>query len=290
MKKQRFILIAAVLLAVSLSSACTLIYDSESSDISSDSVDTGISSSEAESDSSDSSSDLINSSQGKPESSGQSSDENGPVEFSEEDKEVQKILSDIVEPANEIYRWTYGPDIGSPSYQFRIPDFDASMTFTYYPFSASDASEHLLERPDTYSELKELMLEYFSADRTEHLLYSFIVCSAVENSDGTYTLKRADGVPIEMPPGLFELDGKLYQIETRGPGEIITYISIDLDTVKMRYRTDDQIEFFHLCNVFDNSETLNDMEIYSAVARCGILKYERGGWKLDSWDMNKGHL
>lgn len=290
MKKQRFILIAAALAALSLSSACSLIYDSESSDISSDSVDTGIGSSEVESDSSVSSSEPVISSQGKPESSGQSSDENGSVVFSEEDREVQKILSDMMEPANDVYSWTHGPDIDRPAFKFRLPSIDTSMTFTCYPFSASDESEHLLERPDTYSELKEMMLEYFSADQTEHLLLSFVVCSAAENSDGTYTLKKADGTPIELLPGLFEVDGKLYQIETRGPGEIIKYISIDLDTVKMAYRTDDQIEFMHLDNEFDNSETLNDMKMYSKLARCGILKYERGGWKLDSWDLAKAHL
>ena len=270
MKKYKILFVAAALAAVSLSSACTLIYDSESSDISSDSDEIS-----------------FNSSQGESNSSGQSFVEKVPVEFSEEDREVQKILSDMMEPANKVYGWIENTNaFGNSAYRFRFPDRDKTEIYVYYLFSVSGSSNNSsLKKPNTYSDLKELILEYFSADKTETLLMPLSVCSAVENADGTYTVKSTDGSPIINHPFFIEADGKLYQYDVRGDGSI----PIALNTVKVSSKTDDTIKFTYIDgsrkSKVDIPTCLGDITFYSKNAVNGTLKYERGGWKLDSWDV-----
>ncbi len=210
-----------------------------------------------------------------------------PVKFTDEDMELREILSELIEPAEEIYSWMTSLCLwGNTDYKFRFADLDETRIYNYYSFSGTetDHAYYLFERPATVEETEELMLGYFSADRTEKFLNRFAVCSAAENSDGTYTLTLQDGDASLLPAKLIEIDGKMYRDE--GVGAV--GIFIDLNTVKVTSETDDTIEFTYLDNALhyreeDNAACLNDTALYSRYSRSGTLKYERDGWKLDTW-------
>lgn len=223
----------------------------------------------------------VSGSSGTESSTEQSSDVSAapvPVVFTDEDREVQKIFSELKEPAKEIYSWLTGYD-HITDLKFRYPD-DETETHEYGLF---DAFSDRFETPKTCSEMKSLMLEYFSADRTDIFLSAFAVCNAVKNPDGTYTLSSYDDKPLSHKQ-FVEIDGKLYRDE----GVWATAIIIDTETIKVTDKTDDLIEFTYLnddyTRIFDNSACLNDITLYRKYSLTGTLKYERGGWKLDKWE------
>ncbi len=223
----------------------------------------------------------ISSSENSFEQSSDVSAEPVPVEFTEEDRELQEILSNLLVPAEEIYSWMVNEVYSDTVYKFRFSDFDETKVHYYYLFSGIGSG--LFERPTTCEEMEDLMLEYFTADRTDKFLSKFSVCSAVENSDGTYTLKRVDKKTSPLPTKFIEINGQLYRDEG-----VSTYsINIDLDTVTVNSKTDDTIEFTYLCNDWtrdvDNSTCLNDKTLYLEYSLNGTLKYEREGWKFASW-------
>lgn len=215
------------------------------------------------------------------EGSDQSSDETPPVPvgFTDEDRELQKILSDLQPPANEIYRWLNNGSYPSDEIQVRFAH-DRSLVHRYHRFGGRRGDD-LLEKPTSCEEMKTLMLEYFSAERTEKFFSKyFSVCSIVDNADGIYTLKNDVGKYTLF----IELDGELYHLGT----DSVSGIWIVDGSAKVISKTDNTIEFTYLDenwvrSVYEANDTtiLNDTELYSKYAINGTLKYERGGWKIE---------
>lgn len=231
---------------------------------------------------SSSSTDISVNSSSRESASEQSSDVSAsaiPVEFTDEDREVQKILSDLLEPADEIYSWMRAGR--GTDYIVIFSDRDPEDYFYYGIFNGRTER---FELPKTCSEMEKLMLDYFSSDMTEYFMKRFAVYNAVKNSDGTYTLERADGKPVLLPAKFVEVNGQLYCDD----GISVVGITINPVTVIVTSKTDDTIEFTYLDNDWtrevDDSTCLNDTALYSKYALNGTLKYERGGWKLDNWD------
>ncbi len=265
------------------------ISDSNSSESTDNSSESSVSSYNSTSTKSESSSSDTPDSVSESESnSEESSDVNGnavPVAFTNEDKELQKMLSDLIDPTNEIYNWFndfYG--LLSTKYKIKLNEIPESE-LDYYLFPDKNILEKVTvsEIPTTRAEMKNIMLEYFSEDITECLLSKIYVCSAQEeNPDGSYTLKDVDKFPVFV-----EIGGQLY----RNEGVRTTGILIDVNTVKLSERSDDTIKFTFLSSNWvvqdDNLIYLNDMSLYAENASNGVLKYERGGWKLDSWGRNR---
>ncbi len=208
-----------------------------------------------------------------------------PIRFTDKDREIQGILSSMIEPADEIYRWIFdNPGEKSPEAAIRIRFSNyESKEYIYYLFS--DDESDFVKKPCTFAEMKELMLDYFSAAITEKFMSKFGVCAA-EYSDGTFILKPEDGKTSSFPPEFVEIEGKLY----RCGGAPSKSIGIDVETVKIISETDDAIAFTYLPEEqsgregkADNAACLNDAALYLDYSCYGKLKYERGGWKLDNW-------
>lgn len=210
-----------------------------------------------------------------------------PVEYTDEDRELQKILYDLKEPTEWIFSSIASPICGTEIKRYKFPELGSDVTM---PFGNS-GDYFFEEEPATIAGAKKAMLRYFSERKTENYMRSFAVCSVTEDTDGTYIVKFEDGAEqfITAPgeylrPRYLEIDGQLYGFD----GIKITSISIDYETAKIVSKTDDTIEFTYLEEPYwadlPHPEYRNE-PLYSQHANRGILKYERGGWKLDDWNL-----
>lgn len=210
-----------------------------------------------------------------------------PLEFTEDDREIQKILSELENPTDEIYFWMSGLNPPEPTdpYKFILPGRDSYSIYYRIPENSRQRENSPFEIPTTLAGMKEIMLKYFSAERTEKFLKNFGVFSAVENSDGSYTLTLDSSTEYKKTSPIFvEVDGKLY----RDDGASTSSISIDSETAKVVRKTDSVIEFTYLFYHYDDWEPNTKYRyepLYSQYAKKGILKYEMGGWKLDDWNL-----
>lgn len=239
-----------------------------------------------------------------PESSSENSSESEtekiPVEFTEEDKEFQKMLLPIAEGCSEISNWFMSAeardDNGTPIYEgvtFLFPEIvdpsplDRKVTDTYYRLPNNYLSnEDSLPIPNTAQGIKNSMLEFFTErfiNNDNGHLYAD-KGSMKENEDGTFSVILEDK-NAKWCPKFVEIDGIMYRAAGEGGKGIIT--SILPGSEKIVSKTDDTIEFTFLWGhwtQYDEDGTplyLDDIDQYNRYANTGVLKYERGGWRRD---------
>ncbi len=210
-----------------------------------------------------------------------------PIVFSDEDKELQKILLDLQVPTEEISSWYASAAISLQPTNFIFPQFNSKTEglFVRIPDNfRANGDFSPFEMPTTLSEMKEIILEYFSEQRAQRFVKDIARGTVTEETDGTYFVTFLDGVE-QFSEGFFsqflELDGRLYRRDGIKP----TSINMDCETAKIISENDDTIEFCYLLNSYSfqpNTEYKNE-DLFYEYALKGTLKYERGGWKLDSW-------
>ncbi len=287
------------------------------SDISSESSSLGNSSK------STSSTDISVSPSGTESSEEQSSDVSAvpiPVEFSNEDRELQEILRNmegIYDTVDFWFRHDEPDDDTAKKYLFVFPEFKRSsytdfMPMTYYYEIPNGYSENGMVIPQTYNDFKNLLLSFLSeqyleatdqvikGSMTEITGDSFTelddqtsgrLSSMIENCDGAFfvTWEKCWDSPVKF----IGIDGKMYRHAFNWDRGIEGTWIVDVDTAKVISKTDDTIEFSYITDswlqvdkngsIVDKDEILNDTELYEKNAIVGVLKYERGGWKRD-WD------
>lgn len=243
------------------------------------------STSENSTDNPDSTSDYNSSSEG-------SSDVNAepvPVEFTEEDKELQKLLGELEFCCEAVELWfSNSVPNGTPQdngFIFRFSDNNKLSDGFYYAIPEK-YSEGNLVIPNTYEDVRETIFKYFSEDQAEKFMCRLAKGSFTKNADGSFSVLLDDDVEkghIE----LIEIDKTMYRSSCLITKGFIN--SIDWRTAKVVSRTDDIIEFSYITSDWynldedDNPIYLNDVSQYEENAYTGVLKYERGGWRRD-WD------
>ena len=263
--------------------------DSESS------IPKGESTSEPPSSPSENSSDNSDITSDPDRSSGGSSDVNSdpiPVEFTEEDLELQHMLEEIYKGESMIECWfrnaeplSDGITLPEP-YICKLYKNDGTEFSSYHSFYLipKDYSEGGGVIPNTCEGMKAIMMEYCSDSVTD--VWMTMVCKGnmTENSDGTFTIILDNNNDYHE---FIEIDGRMYRFSDVKVRSFLKHI--DCRTAKVVSRTDDTIEFsfitpdWYNLDEDDNPIYLNDVSQYEENAYTGVLKYERGGWRRD-WD------
>lgn len=239
----------------------------------------------------------VNSSSGVESSSEQSSDVSAapvPVEFTDEDRELQKLLGEMGKNEYIIRSWFMGTypipksdDVTQPHdpVRFKFSQNGLNGDHTYYQIPP-DYSENGMLIPRTYDEMKELMLNNFSEGLTEKLMNSYFGNGYItEVSENVYSVIL--DTDASFYPRFIETKGALYRSDGEGGIGFREIDWIEYDTVKITRKTDDTIVFSYLRDDWkikeENKKCLTDERRYNECALTGRLKYERGGWKRD-WD------
>lgn len=211
-----------------------------------------------------------------------------PVEYSVEDKALQTLLLDMQKPVEEIMHWYSGMVPPPPELEFVFPQL-GSDAVTHYVFipdnyrAQEDASAFVM--PVNRSGMRSIMLEYFSEECTDRFISSIRTGSAVKAADGSYvvTLNEEPGQSFgSLYPTFLELNGRLYRFNALKP----VTMNIDCGSAKIIEKTADTIKFsyLHYSSIYDFDKKYQYEPCYSENALTGTLKFERGGWRLDSWE------
>ncbi len=223
-----------------------------------------------------------------PEESSDVSVDAVPVEFNEEDRELQNILEDVERGCAAIDLWfsNSAPE-GIPEdkgFTFRFSGDNDLSDGLFYSIP-KNYSEGELVIPDTYEKMMETILEYFSENRAGDFFRRLAKGSMTEKSDGIFSISLYNDNMDKGHIELIEIDKTMYRsssVITKG------FVNpIDIKTAKLTKKTNDTIEFTYLSNfgILDsfNPTYLSDVSLYEENAYIGVLKYERGGWRRD-WD------
>ena len=229
-----------------------------------------------------------------PESSVQNTSEEAepiPVEFTDEDRELQKILSDLYDPTWEVISWF--SSLGIPDYSHEWHQF-LRLTIIGLPFDwemeydrIPDNFRHdgnMFDVPTSKAEMGKFISKYFSKEMTDTLLDRIPVCELVERSENSLIVKFKDDPEIYQKEGFqiwfVEVDGRLYVPFIQG---VRGYIEVD--TAKVTKKTDDTIAFIYLESPsYSKEEIINNASLYSECVESGTIKLEDGVWKMHSWD------
>ena len=190
-----------------------------------------------------------------------------PTEFTEDDRELQKILKELWPAALNIELMFNGNYNRGNDYVFII-----SGDKVYYDLIPENTktSDGMLTIPQTYEEMQELLLKYHTKDTAEKYMRDVNKASMTENPDGTYNVT----LDTDNKGAMFiEIGGRMYCKDSIIAGGFL----IDYDTAKMIEKTDDLIHFSCICY---RGELDYKNEDGLAWNEDGFLKYERGGWKL----------
>lgn len=222
-----------------------------------------------------------------------------PVEFTDEDRELQEILSELADPAAKIDCWTH-LELGLPEFIFNFPQLEVTYNLSYtIPDNYHLSEDSQLAFPSTCAEMEALMLKYFSKQQTKEymrdIVPGIVTEEPVKGSNNAITVTFDDNTLSKLhikddfgeyflTPLFLELNGRMYRKAIQG----VNHLIISEDTAKVISRTDDTIEFSYInipgFQYLDPWTTDYEYEpFYSENALKGVLKYERGGWKLDSW-------
>ncbi len=244
-----------------------------------------------------SSSENESNSDSSPEESSDTSVDTVPVEFTDEDRELQKILENLEKGTTALNSWFTG---GAPSdngialtksliFQFpeiNHPNQDPHYQ-NYYPIP-DGYSEAGFIIPNTCDDIRENILEYFSERCTNSFMDEVKNGSMTENPDGTFTVMLNDEEK-EWNPKFLEIDGKMYREDSLGGKGLAGIQAINPASAKIMSKTDDAIEFTYVTAYWydtdekGNPKYIDDVSLYEENAHIGVLKYERGGWRRD-WD------
>lgn len=193
-----------------------------------------------------------------------------PTEYTDEDRELQEILKDLWSASCEIEGMFIGTlYTENPYYTFKFSDYDKY----YYLISVDTRTQPdgLLTVPQTFEGMKALLLEYLTSRSVDHYMMEVNKGTLTENPDGTFTVK-----PEDEQKGLstfMEIDGKMYY--SGGP---MGRNGLDCETAKVIEKKDDTIIFSCIAS-YGEPDYINEPERSWNIE--GMLKFERGGWKLN---------
>ncbi len=213
-----------------------------------------------------------------------------PVEFTEEDKDLQDILENLEEGRSIVNNWfacAEPIDAECIPYQFFFPEStvpDHDMEYFKIPVNYS---ENGVTIPHTYNGMREFILEYYSEQSADNLMKDVAQGNMLKNSDGTFSVILDEKFKGNEFSKFLEIDGIMYRKSSLGVFYPPAGLIIDCATAKVISKTDTAIEFTYLEGDFAqadlNKTYLNNVSLYEENAMIGVLKYERDGWKRD-WD------
>ncbi len=184
-----------------------------------------------------------------------------PTEYTAEDEEIQEIL-ETLSPNYIITDWFNSTGDYFNAYHFEFPELDKPDYVTYYVKFPTGNFADGEKYPQSYDELETLMLKYFTRDTVDYYMNMACRGTMTEISDAT----QHYSVTVDKPiiPRVIEIDGEMYHsvFEKSGNGSPIYY------TAKVTSRTENSIKFSYIYGGLEY------------IKSSGILKYERGGWKL----------
>lgn len=192
-----------------------------------------------------------------------------PTEFTEEDRELQKILKELWPAVFDINLMFRGSSAINESIIVKYSDYKS-----YYCLIPENmkSPNGIFTVPQTYDEMEELLLKYHTERSAEKYMREVNRGELTENPDGTYNLTVYDTDKGRTP--FIETDGRMYC----NIGVIGGAHGLDCDTAKVIEKTDDLIHFS--CVIY-----LGELDYKNenglAWNADGFLKYERGGWKLN---------
>lgn len=197
---------------------------------------------------------------------------NIPTEFTEEDRELQKVLRGLVDSTDEL-TCCFGnilTDDTSVTYKFIFSEEIIPNNYYLVPKNFRYREGSTFTVPTTYSEWSEAFHRYFTEEATESWLKNVGVGTLTENSDGTFGVSG-----VEQPVNFLELDGKMYCWEAEGGRKSP---DINVKTAKVKSKTEDTITFSYLgYNYIDDYINFPEYSYNSE----GVLKLEGDSWKLD---------
>lgn len=301
MKKIQIITTAFIFMMIMLLNGCAELRNNPAHDLESTpsgGTSSDINSTTVDSESPDPKSEsIVDSTSDSSSSAGSADSEKIPVEFTEEDLELHKILTNLEQGVQEINNWfTSGAPIGEQGVElteglvFRFPKIkqqDSTEIYVskYYYIPENYSERNYILIPNTYEGFNDCFLEFFTEKFTDNKMKDG-VCrgSMTANADGTFDIMFEENV--EFPPHFIEIDKKMYRHSGVG-GKGLEMWAINPDTAKIVSKTDDTIEFTYLTKYwYDLDENgyplyLDDISLYEENALTGVLKYERGGWRRD---------
>lgn len=188
---------------------------------------------------------------------------------SEDDKELQKILKELVTNAEEIHgMFNFMSTYGEP-YSFRI-DETTELELYRIPEDQRTEPTGIYAIPQTYDGMRELLLTAFTKNAADKYMELVGKGSAAENPDGTFSFKYDEGYEKAWPT-FVEIDGKMY----RTNGRVGRDLGIDIGSASVTRKTDDIIEFtYEYIDSYGNTSGVED----------GFIINEGGGWKLNYYD------
>ncbi len=197
-----------------------------------------------------------------------------PTEFTEEDLELQNILNELSD-AQEIFGWFLNFSLlDEKIFNFKFNGSD-DLTHSYALVSKDTiVSASGLKYPQSCEELEELLPKYFM-QKTVDLYMSYVTKGTMtENSDGTYTVTATGAYNFyRHNPRFIEIDGNMYCAVEFLAGA--SYKPI-WRTAQITERTADSIKFT-IYNAVNDEYSPTD----------GLIRYERGGWRLN-YDIKNG--
>lgn len=192
-----------------------------------------------------------------------------PATYTDDDKELQAILDEL-EPGRTICEWRFFGARTPDRFDFHIQPGGYDETYFLLPLEEATSAGDIYY-PQTIDELEQLLLKYFTRNMVDNSFMSN-ACKGImtENPDGTYTvtLDPECGKYIKYPMFL-EIDGRMYSL----------YSMRDLmpdviwNTAQIIEKTDSFIRFKYIESALG--------EYYEEE---GLIKYERGGWRLNMDD------
>lgn len=200
-----------------------------------------------------------------------------PTEFTEEDRNLQAILNDIQGGVNLIQNWySSGAALSSdglpltPEQKFLFPQSNSpDNVYSYYLIPDGYSIEGGTIMPTTRADMIKIMLDYYSEKYIDQY-YDIGTGTMEENSNGTFSVVFDES--RNTHPGHFiEINKRLYRFDSEG-GNVPP---LNVQAARVTHKTDDLIEFTFVDYQYGVG---NPLYKYRA---SGILKYERGGWKLD---------
>lgn len=201
---------------------------------------------------------------------------NIPTEFTDEDRELQKILTDLVSGANEICRW-FNSSVASERgdlYKFVFPESVFPEIVNIYcpiPDNYITYDGTSLVVPTTRAKMVDLIHKFISSEASEDWIEQVQTGKMTEISDGIFSVT---GIGVDFRPHFIELNGRLYCFA----GDSTKILPINCKTAKVKSKTEDTISFTYLGYSYVD-DFINFPE-YSYNAD-GVLKLESDGWKLD---------
>lgn len=200
-----------------------------------------------------------------------------PLSFTEEDRELQATLGELVTNGTEVVHWFAGLRIQGKGngelHKFKIIGTNSDYGYCYYPIP-DNYTERSLIVPTTYSQLENTIKKYFADDVAARLLAR---CDrGVKTQTGE--VKTANDA-ITFAPIFLEVDGRLYRSEANASLGLL----VDYETARVTEKTDTAVQFTYLKEPYDCNQSIEYQkceELYPKYASKGYIVCEDGEWKL----------